>query len=586
LILRARRASDPADSLAGVAKVIEGPARGKASPSELSAAYSARAWVELDRGAATDARVAFAEAVKLNPSNVDALNGEGRLFLNEGRNAEALARFDTALKLAPSSPLTIANDAEAKIALERLEDAKQQLVAARDRFPRSIPILLVLGMVEEHLGNHDPAEADLRAAITNADPTSSDAVLAYVALSSLQSARGRLTDARATLDAAKKKLPPSSALELAFGSVNELQGDFEGAIAHYRAALAKDPKDVGAHFHLAVALRRIRRFEEASGELDRVAAVDRDYPGLLLERGLLFEDSGDVEKAIDQFKSALAKAPDDPDLQLRVGAAYVAIGRPDDALPMLRKVLDKRPTSAEANHYIGRALKLKGGSLEADALHYLKRAVELDPNRAEFHVYLAWAANDATPAQLELARDEIDRALALDKVNAEAYWQRGVLERMEGAVEDAVKDEKHALELRPSRYEAHATLAECYEDKNDDTDALAEWPRAISGDTPGVSGDGTTHPYWRYRYGKLLMEKGNKPAALAQLLPAVAAAEKMEIRPGWLAPLEFLVAEGLRTTGRRADAIDHYKHFLEIAPVSSPDRYDAQKALDALSAGR
>src|SRR5260370_3004939 len=109
---------------------------------------------------------------------------------------------------------------------------------------------------------------------------------------------------------------------------------------------------------------------------------------------------------------------------------------------------------------------VKAGSSQPEALGYLKRAVELDANRAEFHVYLAWAANDATPAQLELARDEIDKALALDKLSPEAYWQRGVLERMEGAIEDAIHDEKHALELRPSRYEAHATLAECHEDQN------------------------------------------------------------------------------------------------------------------------
>ena len=112
-------------------------------------------------------------------------------------------------------------------------------------------------------------------------------------------------------------------------------------------------------------------------------------------------------------------------------------------------------------------MMLKGRSEQADALRYLKRAVDLDPNRAEFHVYLAWAANDAQPAKLELARDEIDKALALDKLNPEAYWQKGVLERMEGAIDDAIKDERHALALRPSRYEAHATLAECYEDKND-----------------------------------------------------------------------------------------------------------------------
>ena len=79
-------------------------------------------------------------------------------------------------------------------------------------------------------------------------------------------------------------------------------------------------------------------------------------------------------------------------------------------------------------------------------------------------------------------RDEVAKALALDQGNPEAYWQRGVLERMQGAVEDAIKDEKRALELRPSRYEAHAVLAECYGDKNNDSAAAAEWQLALAGE--------------------------------------------------------------------------------------------------------
>ena len=152
-----------------------------------------------------------------------------------------------------------------------------------------------------------------------------------------------------------------------------------------------------------------------------------------------------------------------------MGSAYVAIGRPDDALPMLHKVAREAADQRRgAPLHRPRADAEGPRPTQVDALRYLKRAVDLDPNRAEFHVYLAWAANDAQPAQLELARDEIDKALALDKLNAEAYWQKGVLERMEGAIDDAIRDEKHALALRPSRYEAHATLAECFEDKNDD----------------------------------------------------------------------------------------------------------------------
>jgi cellulose synthase operon protein C len=590
LTLRARRKSarvDAVRAVADLAVVIDGPARTKASPSELSDAYAARAWVSLERGGVSEARDAFEQAVKLNPRNVEALAGEGRLLLGEGRYTEALARFDTALQFDPNSPQTIANDAEAKIALERLADAKQQLVAARERFPRSMAVLILLGKVEKHLGNRDAAEADLRAATAYVDPSRPDAVLPYIALSELLSERGHLSDARAILEDAKKKLPASSTLERAFGEVSELQGDYDGAIEHYRTALSSDSRDVTTHFRLGIALRRIRRFDDAGAELDKVAAVDKDYPGLSLERGLLFEEAGDVEKAIELFKGALAKAPDDPDLQLRVGSAYVAIGRPEDALPMLRKVLEKRPASAEAHHYMGRALMLQGGVSGVEALRYLKRAVELDPNRPEFHVYVAWAAADATPAQLELARDEVEKALSLDKVNAEAYWQRGVIERMTGAVDDAIKDEKHALELRPSRYEAHATLAECAEDKNDDRTAAAEWAKAIAGDGSATNADGTArHPYWRYRYGKLLLEHGAPVPALAQLVAAVTAAEKIESRPGWLGPLEFLAAEALRKAGRRVDAIEHYRRFLEIAPVSSPDRVDAQNALAQLSGSR
>jgi predicted Zn finger-like uncharacterized protein len=587
LILRARRSrgSDPASALADIARVLEGDAPQKASPMELSDAYAVRALIDLGRGATADAREAFAQAVKLNPNNVDALDGEGELFMAESRYAEALARFDTALQLNSASPRTIANDAEAKVSLERLADAKQQLQGALARFPKSIPILLVLGKVEQHLENNEAAEADLRTAVANVSPSDHDAIAAYVALAELLAARGQVAEAKGILDQAASKLPPSSALERSFGQMAELLGDADAAIAHYRNAIAKDPHDLAAHFRLASALRRLGKYDSAMTELDMVASVDANYPGLELERGLLFEQSGDVEKAIDQFKAALARAPNDPDLELRVGAAYVAIDRPDDALPMLHKVLEQRSSSAEANHYVGRALMLKGDSSLAEALHYLKRAAELDPNRAEFHVYVARAATESAPAQLELARDEVDRTLAIDGINADAYWQKGVIERIEGAVDDALKDEKHALELRPSRYEAHATLAECHEDKNENAAALAEWAAAIAAE--GATPNGATpHPYWRYRYGRLLAQKGDRVKALSLLLAASEAAEKLEVRPAWLAPLEFLTGQALEGGGRRGQATEHYKRFLEIAPVSSPDRSDAQSAIARLTGSR
>ncbi len=56
-------------------------------------------------------------------------------------------------------------------------------------------------------------------------------------------------------------------------------------------------------------------------------------------------------------------------------------------------------------------------------------------------------------------------------------------------------------------------------------------------------------------------------------------------RPGWLGPLEFLTAEALRKSGRNKDALEHYRRFLEIAPVSSPDRADALHYVAQLGGG-
>jgi tetratricopeptide (TPR) repeat protein len=308
------------------------------------------------------------------------------------------------------------------------------------------------------------------------------------------------------------------------------------------------------------------KFEEAVAEYDRVAAQDRQFPGLALERGLLFEATNRVGEALEFYKEALSKAPDDPDLMLRVGSAEVSSGRASQAEEILRKVILKRPNSAEANHWLGRALLLRGSNL-AEAVRMLKLAVERDPNRADYRLYYGWAANEA--GQPALAKEELDQALELDKGLADAYWQKGVLARKQGAVLDAMRYAQKALELRPTRYEAWATLAECYEDQNRVGDAIEAWKKAIAADG-GVA-------EWHYRLGKLAGANG-----YPELVQAVALAEQLEVKPGWLAQGYFELAEAERANGKRVDAVQHYRRFMSLAKADSPYRIDAINALKAL----
>ena len=204
-------------------------------------------------------------------------------------------------------------------------------------------------------------------------------------------------------------------------------------------------------------------------------------------------------------------------------------------------------------------------------MRYLQRAVELYPNRAEYLLYVAWAANESTPAQLGLARTEVDKALSLDKLLADGYWQRGVVSLRETSVNDAMKDLKHALELKPARHEAHAALAECFAQKNDTASAMSEWAKAIAGDEKV--------PMWRYRYGRLLLDKGNAPEAARHLAFAMDAAKKAQPRPGWLGNAAFEAGEALRRTGQKTQAIEAYQLYFDLASPSDPDRRDAARGL-------
>jgi predicted Zn finger-like uncharacterized protein len=567
---------DSEAALKELALVLDEKARKTQGANESSSAFAARGWIMLQLDRAGDARAAFDEAVKLDSRNVTALVGQGEVLYADGRYTEALTRFDEALQKDPTGMAPLIGAAKTKIALERLADAKAQLTAARATAPKDMAVALWLAKAEESLGNKSVADKAFSEAVDLADPLNPDAILAYAAHASFLASQGKAADAQARLDQARAKLPDTAALQRAFGDVAATQGHFDEALGHFEAALQKNPNDLGTRFRLGVTYRRINRIEQAAKEFDQIAAIDKEYPNIALERGLLFEKSNDLQKALEQFSSALAKQPKDVDLMLRVGAAYVSIGETDKALPILTKVKDQRPNSAEASHYLGRAY-LRQGGLEADAaMRYLKRAVDLDPNKAEYQLYVAWAANDATPAQLGLARTHVDKALALDKLLADGYWQRGVVLLREGAINDALKDLKHALELKPSRHEAHASLAEAFEQKNDPARAMAEWARAIAGDDKV--------PFWRFKYGMVLLDKGNAGEAAKHLAFAVDAGKKAQPRPGWLGRAAFEAGEAQRKTSQKPAAIEAYNLFLELASKNDPNRREALRALKDLGA--
>ncbi len=550
-----------ARSLQEIADLLK--SAGRASPDEVVSAQTLLGEIHLGRSQVALAEVAFDRALKINPSAARALAGLGEALFRSRRFSEALARFESASQADPRALEAKIGVAKSKLSLERVEDALRTLAKLEKENPKSLAVSLWYGRAADAAGDHDRAAAIYRRALDKGS-TDPELVDIYVALAMLENERGETARAQQTLVRAKAKLPESVALHRSLGDLALLQGRNTEAIAEYRRALELDGEDLGARFQLGIALRRNRGYDEATKVLDEVAKEDPDHPGLALERGLIFEATGQGQKALDSYESALAKAPTDPDLMLRVGCGRVSAGQPEKAEELLRKVLGLKPNSAEVNHCLGRSLLAR--DKVADAQRLLDRAVEIDPKRAEYHLYAGWAANEA--GNVPKAERELARALEIDGSLADAYWQRGVLRARQGAVKDAVTDLTRALTLSPGRVEAHAALADAYYDLGKERDALAEWQKAVQAQPDNA--------VWHFRYGKLLVTNQMMDVGREHLERAIRAGEKSEAPPRWLWEAHHIMA---RSLAGRAEAAPHWEAFLRLGPRDSPYRTEAKAAL-------
>lgn len=89
------------------------------------------------------------------------------------------------------------------------------------------------------------------------------------------------------------------------GRIEELAGDYESALEHYRAAMAADP-GVGLRRALGRTLRKAGRLDEAEAELRAALVPVPAQPWTHFELALVLEARGDAGGAVEHLRSALA----------------------------------------------------------------------------------------------------------------------------------------------------------------------------------------------------------------------------------------------------------------------------------------
>jgi len=282
--------------------------------------------------------------------------------------------------------------------------------------------------------------------------------------------------------------PNYATLEINLGVVNGAmadQGDAARTVEaerHFQRAITLAPVDDGPHTYYGRWLEQHGRIGEALAQLRSAIALD---PPRLLQRELLIETyalGGDLDAARQAARDTLEIAPDD-------GAA--------------RQML-LHPPVQDAASWINRSLGQYQQAQYPQSIESARRALQLDPNSAEAYLNIG-AAYGAMQQWDEAIRNErealrLKPGLQLAQNNLNFYLQQGAAAKSNlseqataeqlineslrlnqaGKYAESIAEARKALQLNPNSAEAWNNIAANWEALHRWDDAIAAARKALS----------------------------------------------------------------------------------------------------------
>jgi len=234
--------------------------------------------------------------LKREPKNLEANLGLGRAYFHSGQPGEAAESFERALQLQPGNPEIVewlgksylrahapqkvvelfsrqdslaGHFAWAHLLLARAFDAQDKLDEARGELQRALAIdphcrgaHFALGFIAWTTRDLETAEKEFRRELA----LDSREELPYYYLAETLEVQGKLDEAQTALKGMAREAPNTYLYHFGSGKLNEYNRNFEAAAEEFREAIRLDPKQSEAHYHLALALRKLGDTVQANQE--------------------------------------------------------------------------------------------------------------------------------------------------------------------------------------------------------------------------------------------------------------------------------------------------------------------------------
>jgi predicted O-linked N-acetylglucosamine transferase (SPINDLY family) len=196
--------------------------------------------------------------------------------------------------------------------------------------------------------------------------------------------RGQLAQAKIAYEKVLKKQPKHFDCLHLLGVIALQTKNPELAEDFISRAIEVNANFPSAYSNRGMALKELKRFDDALASYDKAIALKPDYADALYNRGNTLKELKRLDDALASYDKAIAHNPERAEAFYNRGIVLQEVKRLDDALASYDKALTLKPYYAEA--FLNRGNALKELRRLDDALASYEDAISLKPDYAEaFH---------------------------------------------------------------------------------------------------------------------------------------------------------------------------------------------------------